>query len=437
MRPEDVQHLTKPLKESSLAEDPEDVEDLTNPLEEPTSVETKAALFSFGGGHLRALCELVGLLVLVFVSTQRSSNISSSSSGGPPVVVEGDCIRGKPAAFGSHPFFSPVVEDPYNLLVSRYRLQLGEVSVDLLEEEVRLRARNETFIDIGSFVDLVNDMIDNIGIRGVWDDVFNLPSLAVAMQEALARRRLAPQKIQAVIFDSHQGPDIKFYGRMPGQVEKKKLKLSFWWKHWVGAIIADKFVREGSLLLVSDNDPKHDGERIGDDAATYFREIKRITSDLKYPNLYPYHSVHGFWWQYVAATRPGMKEYPADLLDSFCAPWKDEEDYNEYVKNSMHRECKHGIGHAVFYTMYMRQVGAKSLNVRKQRLDGTFSMSNETTCEAVRFCEGARGIDIANNDLAYHGCAGGLAHSIRIFDKSKDNVIQEELFKAACAGSNV
>ena len=131
MCPEDVQHLTKPLKESSLAEDPEDVEDLTNPLEEPTSVETKAALFSFGGGHLRILCELVGLLVLVFVSTQRSSNISSSSSGGPPVGVEGDCIRGKPAAFGSHPFFSPVVEDPYNLLVSRYRLQLGEVSVDL------------------------------------------------------------------------------------------------------------------------------------------------------------------------------------------------------------------------------------------------------------------------------------------------------------------
>jgi len=156
------------------------------------------------------------------MGTQRSSNISSSSSGGPPVVVEGDCIRGKPAAFGSHPFFSPVVEDPYNLLVSRYRLQVGEVSVDLLEEEVRLRARNETFIDIGSFVDLVNDMIDNIGIIGVWDDVFNLPSLAVAMQEALARRRLAPQKIQVVIFDSQQGPDIKFYGRMPGQVEKKK-----------------------------------------------------------------------------------------------------------------------------------------------------------------------------------------------------------------------
>ena len=79
-----------------------------------------------------------------------------------------------------------------------------------------------------------------------------------------------------------------------------------------------------------------------------------MTSQRKYPDILPYHAVHGFWWQYIASTRPNIDEYPTDLYESFCEPWmegSEELDFNDFVQDSMWRECRHGIGHAIFYTM--------------------------------------------------------------------------------------
>ena len=71
---------------------------------------------------------------------------------------------------------------------AKYRRRVGLISVDLGLEGRRLRARNESVIDVGPFLDLVGEMIDAIGIRGVYDEVFNVFALSTALYDGLMER---------------------------------------------------------------------------------------------------------------------------------------------------------------------------------------------------------------------------------------------------------
>ena len=228
--------------------------------------------------------------------------------------------------------------------------------------------------------------------------------------------------MSAIIRCGTQGPITKVMGidgivsRFPGpsppagqrDESKVNLQITFWWPHWLGVAIADKLIREGSLPVSPPRGAKKNNERRIDDAVGFFQEMDQLSTKRKFPSLSPYHSLHGFWWHYVATKRPGLEEYPADLFRSFCAPWQGEPDFNDYVQNSMYRECRHGVGHAVWYTLATREAGGE-YDVRKQRLEGTLALSDEAFCEAKRIC------DSAPEDDAKSKCRGGLHHSVKIF----------------------
>ena len=308
----------------------------------------------------------------------------------------------------------------YGALVASYRQRAGDISVELMLEELELRKQGIKSIDISKMVDLIDEALDTVGLRSVYDEVFTTYALTVALNDGLARRQISPNKITAVIKSGAQGPGTHVNGRFPGQERGEiDLPIQFWWPHWVGAVTADKLLRDGSLKVSADSE-----ERI--DAVGYFQEIYQMTSARKYPDIHPYHAVHGFWWQYIAQSRPDLTEYPEDLYLSFCEPWIEELDFNDHVQNSMYRECRHGIGHAIFYTMILREDWVThKLDVRKQFLDKTFIMSDKNFCEAERICEQA------TEEEAKSKCHGGLHHSISIFNPDKDDSAADRI-KAVC-----
>lgn len=288
---------------------------------------------------LRGLLEVLGFIVLL-VTTLLQNKPASTEDKLVPKGSIAEKLRGSPAP--------PQTGDNHRLLVASYRQRAGDISVELMLEELKLREQDSREIDIGKFADLVDECLDAIGVRGCYDDVFNVYALAVALNDGFAEKGLSPD-IVAIMKDGHQGPYTTTPGRLPGQERGvKALKVEFWWPHWLGALTADKLLRDGGSLRLS----KDSNKRI--DAVGYFQEIYQMTSQRKYPDILPYHAVHGFWWQYIASTRPNIDEYPTDLYESFCEPWmegSEELDFNDFVQDSMWRECRHGVGHAIFYTM--------------------------------------------------------------------------------------
>lgn len=178
--------------------------------------------------------------------------------------------------------------------------------------------------------------------------------------------------------------------------------------HWVGAIAADKFLREGSLLL----DPTT-GERLMTPGAI-ISELQRMAMEEEPPDMVPYHSQHGFVWQYTPVVTPDFfHTFPSDLAIEMCGCFiwekRGNQTYSLIPDLSVARECSHGLGHAVYYELAMRQLGRKrqDYSLRVQfRTRGEFIQKDEFLCEAVRMmCKQAPGHD------TYHLCVYGVSHA--------------------------
>ena len=136
--------------------------------------------------------------------------------------------------------------------------------------------------------------------------------------------------------------------------------------------------------------------------------------------------LHGFWWHYGSLVRPDLDKYPEDIFRSLCEPWLDPYEYNEHIHTSMFKECRHGIGHGVFYPLAARQ-DPSLVSVRKVRMEGTLPVSDATYCEGLRICDGApdeKGQMAVYGANSRHGrrvanakacCYGGLRHSIKLY----------------------
>lgn len=324
-------------------------------------------------------------------------------------------------------------QEEHTLLIASFRKRFGDIALNLMYDYCDILSSQQqdvVTIDIGEFADFVHDVIDTIGVIGLYDDIFNVYGFATSMKDKLKREKLSPDHMNIVIEMGHQGPLPRIKGRLCGDSSGDKLDIVFWYKHWVGAVIADKLLTDGSLLRQSD-----DNIRINS-AADYFNVLHELTSKRKYPDLVPYHSTHGFWWHYVANLRgpKHVTRYPVSLYKDLCKPWllKEQDDYNDFVQNSMYRECRHGIGHAIFYITHMRQIGIDKLNVRKQDLPNSLEFTDEALCEGKRICSTV--FDLLDNDdddvaqLCYKECSGGFHHSFKLFRKNEEDERAEDIF---------
>ena len=81
------------------------------------------------------------------------------------------------------------------------------------------------------------------------------------------------------------------------------------------------------------------------------------------PDILPFHSQHGFDWHFVARTIPGLETYPTDLAEAFCGDLLERDEYVEAVEKDMCNECRHGLGHAVYYVLAAREMNQQILYV--------------------------------------------------------------------------
>ena len=287
--------------------------------------------------------------------------------------------------------------------IIRFRQDVATAALELMQEDTTEAAANSKFVDIGKLVDIVDEALDTVGVRGVYEQIFGTFQLVVAFNDAARQKGL--NKFQVQLTMGHQG-FRPFYVGIPNDRKRGDTSSgSIWWlRHWLGAITADKILRDGSLLLGPDSD-----ERIHD-APTLFEEYRRMQR-VQFPDILSYHAEHGFDWHFVASTRPDMVEYPADLLGSFCPGLSDVDEYVEVVNNDVAKECRHGLGHAVYYVLAVRQLNIQDqFSVRHQFRPGVgFFLKNETICEGYKVC------GQAPTQKAERDCIGGLKHSMRLF----------------------
>jgi hypothetical protein len=206
----------------------------------------------------------------------------------------------------------------------------------------------------------------------------------------------------------HQGPEPIYRGIPNDRDMDYQCTGCIWWlRHWLGAITADKLVRDGFLRLQKSSKD----ERIYD-AASFLKELQRMQR-VPDPDILPFHAQHGFDWHYIALTRPDLDEYPLDLAEAFCGNLLVEDEYIEAVSNDIGRECRHGFGHAMFYILTLRENGGLgNFSVRKQlRPYGGFVLKDEDTiCEGYKICEQAP------NQKVETECRGGMRHSAGLYD---------------------
>uniref|UniRef100_A0A7S1YCQ1 Uncharacterized protein n=1 Tax=Grammatophora oceanica TaxID=210454 RepID=A0A7S1YCQ1_9STRA len=183
----------------------------------------------------------------------------------------------------------------------------------------------------------------------------------------------------------------------------------FWLVHYTGAVTADKLVTEGSLLLDGST-----GEHLTD-AVSFVREIQRIQKQT-WADEMSFHAIHAFIWHYVARTIPDLDKYPTQLATEFCGEYVVDDFRSKPARKSIGSECYHGFGHAVFYSLALRQLGVQSheIDVRTQlRPGGGFQLSDEIFCEAYKLCAGAPNATITT--LPRKRCIGGVRHSTKLF----------------------
>ena len=298
-------------------------------------------------------------------------------------------------------------DDEVDAIVERLRPEMVSLAIAMMRQDTTDAASKSPFIDIGPFVDFTDRALDLIGLRGVYLKLFDTIKYASTINQIAAENNIANLHVHLSINRSdHPAAGIDILPSDRSWHSKKNVAGSvFWLQHWVGVVTADKFIRDGSLLL-----KRGQNQRLYD-IPSYFKEIQRM--QRLNIQLIPFEAQHGFLWHYVSMVRPDMNTYPTDLAAAFCGDLlsAEPEEYVSVDSQGVGQECRHGFGHAVFYVLAMRKTGGRSIYyVRKQfRAETGFSLSKESVCEAYRMCAEAP-------ILASHDCINGFWHSSYMLD---------------------
>uniref|UniRef100_A0A6U5KEB2 Uncharacterized protein n=1 Tax=Grammatophora oceanica TaxID=210454 RepID=A0A6U5KEB2_9STRA len=283
-----------------------------------------------------------------------------------------------------------ILELGWSAVIEDFRKELGAISLNLKTNKSKALLSDVNGMgDVSPFYGVIDNALDTIGVRGVFDDAFD------GMQWYF------PKELKSC---SH-GIGCKWEG--------------FWWvMHYVGAITAEKLFNDGSLLV----DP-FTGERVYD-GVSFMKELHRI-QEKEYTGEMSFHSEHAFIWHYVAKTMPDLDSYPVELTNEFCGEYLLHGHRSHSARKTIGLECYHGFGHAIFFVHALRQIGANPDDLtamRQFRPKGGFQLSNDVFCDAYRVCLGAPNTTTQPRKR----CVGGIRHSTKLLWKPVKGMKPEE-----------
>eukprot|EP00550_Attheya_septentrionalis_P003147 CAMPEP_0198284008 /NCGR_PEP_ID=MMETSP1449-20131203/3561_1 /TAXON_ID=420275 /ORGANISM="Attheya septentrionalis, Strain CCMP2084" /LENGTH=415 /DNA_ID=CAMNT_0043980913 /DNA_START=43 /DNA_END=1290 /DNA_ORIENTATION=- len=295
--------------------------------------------------------------------------------------------------------------------LDQLRFEAAAATLEIMKRDTQKAASKSYFVDIGELADVVDKALDTVGFRGVFLELFETYSFTAATMAAAAAMGIK-HLTMVVEHEVGQRPE-SIYSGIPSDRWVNETDVCTGClpglHHWVGAIAADKFLRDGSLLLDAST-----GERLYT-ARDIIKELQRMM-ELERPDMVPFHSQHGFIWYYVPYTTPSLLDvFPTDLAFEICGDLLSEEKNATFHDIKMSavagvdivRECRHGFGHAVYYILAMRQAGrSDEFSARTQlRTRGGFVLKDEYLCQANRICGGAP------NRKTAHLCTYGFRHA--------------------------
>ncbi|KAL3908581.1 MAG: hypothetical protein SGARI_002995, partial [Bacillariaceae sp.] len=280
-------------------------------------------------------------------------------------------------------------------------------------------------IDVSPLVQIVTAAIETVGVRGVLFDVLN--------------------------------DDFDYFLYLPEKPSYKCLKEhgvgkyctateSWWLYHFVGAIIADHFVkntnsRNNSNGILWDGITQH---RIAS-MEELLHSIQRF-QQMPYVNPASFHSEHAIIWQYLAYAEPKLAKYPQDMVLQFCRyefAGRSSAGFARTVGKGIDHECYHGFGHAMYYVVAKRQMkrdmGNSLGSTSQKRMPTTtpqmpariqirpnsgFELDEQGMCQVYQLCKNAqRPEDDKEEEFPYSKgsriCLEGVVHSVRLFSDTR------------------
>jgi hypothetical protein len=184
---------------------------------------------------------------------------------------------------------------------------------------------------------------------------------------------------------------------------------AWWFYHYTGAIIADKFLRDGKEKILWDGVT---GQYIND-FAKLIQEVQKY-QQLPQVNEASFHVEHALLWHFLASVMPDVTEYPSDLANALCG-W-DSHIRQHGVKGrgvgkGITHECYHGFGHAVFYVVAKRQARsmANQISPIKDSENHTFFASTSFQSAAAINASALQSTIRAQNTAAVNNDGNGLS----------------------------
>ena len=319
--------------------------------------------------------------------------------------------------------------------IDQLRLDIAKMSIEMMLEDTKEASEKSQTLNIRPFYELVEAGLDQFGIRGVYEDLFVIDKFIYAQMQ------VAPEIIPEGFGDEfhiervdHPGwlplpmyfglpndREVVYYSEDPVVYGKPNVSCSgcqFWLNHYVGVITADKLFNDGHLFLGGGGGDDQPGEAQGRnyiyEASDLMKELQRIAR-LDTSDFIVFDAMHGFTWHYVASKMPNMTSYPIEIATSFCGDllWENEP-VEHLAGNDIGRECRHGMGHGIFYSMLVQQMRRGTCNYtysayEQFRPSVGFYLDEEYICKTSEMCEGAP------STKAYHDCLDGVRHNAFLF----------------------
>ncbi|KAG7372901.1 hypothetical protein IV203_033625 [Nitzschia inconspicua] len=313
--------------------------------------------------------------------------------------------------------------------LKHFRRMFNQISDSLRHQQPTLQTFVQTdgttvsleMINLSEFYQIVSSAIDQMGVVGLYFDVFADGTLKW--------------------FDSGVNPNCKeTHGTIGCGPEEP-----WWFYHYIGAMTIQKLLREGSLRWDptddgSDDNDNHSSVRsIINDATTLFRKLHvEMDQRLTTAGDMSYHAQHGLLWELLPQQHDFFhSSYPFELADAYCG---DYYGHNKVRGTQAHRtigyECFHGIGHATFFALARRQLqidtqtndddgdSPSSTSYFVMKPSTGFAFTRESWCAVQRVCSAASNmtVDTGYSTDVSDRCFGGVRHSVRIFARD-DEVI--------------
>lgn len=196
-----------------------------------------------------------------------------------------------------------------------------------------------------------------------------------------------------------------------------------WWiRHYLGAWLTER-VMQGPIPMYGAGDP-----RLVQDAAGLGQFI-RDEQNADHPSFGVISAQHGAIWHKIAAyynphARQASGEprvfdaYPQSFAQSMCADalWNDDVNWNIREDSSLQTwdenepgfigyECRHAVGHAVFYTLAAEEMGIANPTACAQIGPKSHTLSDAALQRAHDICNNAE------SESMRSGCITGVDHS--------------------------